>query len=284
MAVIGHVEWVEFARVDRVPRPGEIVHAEETWEEPAGGGAVAAVQLAKLAGRATLYTAFGNDDLGRKARAGLEALGLEVEAVVRPYPQRRCFVYIDGTGERTITTIGERLGPNGDDPLPWEGLAETVGVYFTAGDAAALRAGRSARVLVATSRILADLTRAHVELDAVVGSANDAAERYAVGALEPPPRFAVATAGSSGGTFLSADGKAGSYPAVPPPGPVVDTYGSGDSFAAGLTFGLAEGYGIREALDLAARCGAAALTGRGAYQGQLWLSSPGGAAGPRRKS
>ncbi|HMC36777.1 MAG TPA: PfkB family carbohydrate kinase, partial [Actinomycetota bacterium] len=169
MAVIGHVEWVEFARVDRVPRPGEIVHAEETWEEPAGGGAVAAVQLAKLAGRATLYTAFGNDDLGRKARAGLEALGLEVEAVVRPYPQRRCFVYIDGTGERTITTIGERLGPNGDDPLPWEGLAETVGVYFTAGDAAALRAGRSARVLVATSRILADLTQAHVELDAVVG-------------------------------------------------------------------------------------------------------------------
>src|SRR2546427_7010257 len=162
MAVIGHVEWVEFARVDRVPRPGEIVHAEETWEEPAGGGAVAAVQLAKLAGRATLYTAFGNDDLGRKARAGLEALGLEVEAVVRPYPQRRCFVYIDGTGERTITTIGERLGPKGTDALAWDRLAETAGVYFTAGDGMALRTGRRARVLVATSRVLGELAAEHV--------------------------------------------------------------------------------------------------------------------------
>ena len=28
-------------------------------------------------------------------------------------------MYIDGNGERTITTIGDRLGPNGDDPLDW---------------------------------------------------------------------------------------------------------------------------------------------------------------------
>ena len=40
LAVVGHVEWVEFARVETVPRPGEIAHAHETWEEPAGGGAV----------------------------------------------------------------------------------------------------------------------------------------------------------------------------------------------------------------------------------------------------
>ena len=41
VAVVGHVEWVEFARVEAVPKPGEIAHAFETWEEPAGGGAVA---------------------------------------------------------------------------------------------------------------------------------------------------------------------------------------------------------------------------------------------------
>jgi ribokinase len=50
VAVVGHVEWVEFARVQELPRAGEIVHATETWAEAAGGGAVAAVQLAKLAG------------------------------------------------------------------------------------------------------------------------------------------------------------------------------------------------------------------------------------------
>ena len=40
VAVVGHVEWVEFVRVDHVPAPGEIVHSLETWEEAAGGGAV----------------------------------------------------------------------------------------------------------------------------------------------------------------------------------------------------------------------------------------------------
>ncbi len=39
LAVIGHVEWVEFARVDTLPGPGEIAHASETWAEAAGGGA-----------------------------------------------------------------------------------------------------------------------------------------------------------------------------------------------------------------------------------------------------
>ena len=50
VAVVGHVEWVQFARVEHVPRAGEVVHARDAFEEPAGGGAVAAVQLARLAG------------------------------------------------------------------------------------------------------------------------------------------------------------------------------------------------------------------------------------------
>ena len=75
VAVVGHVEWCEFAEVSHVPRPGEIVHAAETFEEPAGGGAVAAVQLRKLAGEATLFTAFG-DDAWAKARQQAFALCL----------------------------------------------------------------------------------------------------------------------------------------------------------------------------------------------------------------
>jgi ribokinase len=57
------------------------------------------------------------------------------------------------------------------------------------------------------------------------------------------------------------------------PGPVGDAYGAGDSFAAGLTFGLGSGMDIREAVALAARCGAHCMTGRGAYAGQLTLST-----------
>ncbi len=270
-AVIGHVEWVEFVHVQRVPHPGEIVHAEDSWAVPAGGGGVAAVQLAKLAGNATLFTALGDDRLGKASRKGLERLGVRVEAVFRPFPQRRGFTYIDAGGERTITTIGERLNPSGDDPLPWDDLAETGAVYFTAGDPTALHAARRARVVVATSRILGDLARAAVRLDALVGSAVDPAEAYRRGDLDPPPRLVVRTEGKEGGTYETDEGRSGRYPATPLPGPIVDTYGSGDSFAAGLTFALGAGYGVEEALDLAARCGAACLTGRGPYEGQLTL-------------
>src|SRR3954469_22440272 len=128
VGVVGHVEWIEFARVERVPVAGEIVHASDAWEEPGGGGAVAAVQLAKLAGGATLYTALGDDERGRRAKEELEARGLRVEAAFRPEPQRRGLVHVDAAGERTITVIGERLGPHGGDALPWHELAETDGV------------------------------------------------------------------------------------------------------------------------------------------------------------
>ena len=67
VAVVGHVEWVEFARVEAMPASGDIVHATDVWAEAAGGGAVAAVQLARLAGEATLFTVLGNDELGRRA-------------------------------------------------------------------------------------------------------------------------------------------------------------------------------------------------------------------------
>ena len=48
-----------------------------------------------------------------------------------------------------------------------------------------------------------------------------------------------------------------------------DAYGCGDSFAAGLTYGLGAGMAVEEALEVAARCGAACLSGRGPYAGQL---------------
>src|SRR2546423_15695375 len=47
VVVVGHVEWVEFARVEHVPAAGEIVHASETWQEAAGGGPVTAGGLAR---------------------------------------------------------------------------------------------------------------------------------------------------------------------------------------------------------------------------------------------
>ena len=266
LAVVGHVEWVEFARVEHVPRPGEIVHALETWEEPAGGGAVAAVQLANLAGSALLFSSLGDDELGRRSRRELEARGVTVHAARAREPQRRALTLLDGDGERTITVLGRKLLPSGEDgSLPWEELALCDAVYFVSGDHAALRAARRAPVLVATARELPTLSRGGVALDVLVGSGEDAGERFEPGQLDPEPRIVVTTAGGLGGWIRPG----GPFRAAPLPGPIADAYGCGDCFAAGLTYGLAAGMAVDEAVALGARCGAAVLTGRGAYAGQL---------------
>jgi ribokinase len=264
-AVVGHVEWVDFARVERVPLAGEIVQASESWAEAAGGGGVASGRLARLAGECTLYTALGQDELGRAALAQLGGLGVRVEARRHAEPQRRGFTFVDARGERTITILGEKHVPLGGDPLPWEELAKTDAVYFVSGDAEAVRAARQARVLVATARSLPILQEAGVELDAVVRSTNDPSERYDRGDLEPQPRLVVATSGREGGTWGTADCCAGAYAAPAPPGPVSDTYGAGDSFAAGLTYALGRGDDVESAVAFAAGEAAAALTRRGAH-------------------
>ena len=270
VAVVGHVEWIEFARVERVPAPGEIVHALDTWEEPGGGGAVAAVQLARLAGRCLFVTALGDDDLGHRAERELTALGVRLAVAWRAQPQRRAFVFTDAHAERTITVMGDRVGPRGDDHLPWSELADVDGIYFTAGDAGAVRAARSARTMVSTARAVDPLAAAGVQLDmVVVASSRDAGERYTPGDIEPPPRFVARTAGAGGGEVEAADGSTSAWRAAPLPGPPVDAYGAGDCFAAGLTFGLASGRSPQDALELGARCGAACVTGRGPYSAQL---------------
>jgi ribokinase len=262
VAVVGHVEWVEFIRVEHVPRPGEIVHSLERWEAAGGGGAVAAVQLARLNGGVSFFTALGDDELGHRSRVELEARGVTVHTAANGEPQRRAFTYVDGDGERTITVLGHKLLPSGEDGrLPWEELARCAAVYFVSGDVAALRAARRARVLVATTRELATLQRAGEELDVLVGSAEDTGENFEPGELDPPPKTVITTSGGLGGWVRPG----GPFRAAPLPGPIEDAYGCGDSFAAGLTYALAAGQSLDDAVAVAAQCGAEALTRRGAY-------------------
>ena len=271
VAAVGHVEWVEFAEVERVPRAGEIARARRVFSEAAGGAAVAAVQLARLAGgHGRFFTALGDDELGHRAKRRLEDLGLTVHVAWREgQPTRRAFTFLDDDGERTITVIGERLEPRGSDPLPWDDLESVDAVYFTAGDADALHRARSAHALVATARVLPVLGQAGAPLDAVVGSGSDASERYVDGVIDPAPRYVVRTAGARGGDWLGEEGRTGRWQAAELSGPRADAYGCGDSFAAGLTYGLGDGRDIDAALALGARCGACCFTGRGPYERQL---------------
>jgi ribokinase len=222
-AVVGHVEWVEFVEVDHVPAPGQI----------------------------------GEDDLGRRSVERLTHLGLTVHVQWGGHT-RRALVHVDRNRERTITTVGPKLRPEG--PLP---LAGYDAIFFVAGDVATLRSAREARFLSATPRELETLREGAVHLDLLVGSGTDRGEAYE-GGLDAA--VVVATEGSSG---CIADGVR--YASVPPPGPIEDTYGAGDSFAAALTFALARGDSLPDALELASRAGATVITGKGPYEVQLAL-------------
>src|SRR3954471_23844611 len=119
VAVVGHTEWVTFAPVERLPRPGEIVHASGAWEAPGGGGGIVAVLLARMAGACDLLTAAA---LADGLPAALEDLGVTVHTAGHP-ASRRIFTHLDADGERTITVLGDRLDPRRDEPLPWDALA-----------------------------------------------------------------------------------------------------------------------------------------------------------------
>ena len=126
--MVGHVEWVESVLVDRVPAAGQIAHGAADWSEPAGGGAVAAVQLGKLAGACDFFTALGDDELGRRAADRIGELGVTVDAEWFG-ATRRAFVQVDANGERTITTVGEKLRRR---RLP--AMGDFDAVFFVAGE------------------------------------------------------------------------------------------------------------------------------------------------------
>jgi ribokinase len=262
LAVVGHVEWVDFIQIERLPHQGEVVHAWGAFSRAAGGGGVVAVVLAELGAEVDFYCALGDDALGHAAAEQLAERGVTVHVGWRQdEPTRRALTLLEGDGERTIVTVGDRLEPRGGDDLDWDRLRGTDGAYFTAGDTGALEAARQARVLVASPRGRDTLADGPM-IDALVYSRGDPDESRWAGQLEGRARLLVETRGAEGGVWWGES--SGSWEAIPPDAPMRDAYGAGDSFAAAFTLALADGRGAAEAAALGARAGARMLIRRGA--------------------
>jgi ribokinase len=262
VAVVGHVEWVDFIEVARLPHQGEVLHAKEAFTRAAGGGGVAAAVLAELGAEVDFFCALGRDADGQAAAQQLTDRGVRVHVAWRSEPTRRAVTLLEG-GERSIVTIGERLEPRARDSLDWDVLDGARGVYFTAGDAGALRQARRADVLVATPRARHALAeRLKTPIDALVYSGDDHDESMWAKRAADRARLLVETRGHDGGTWFGTE--QGNWQPVAPPGPARDAYGCGDSFAAGFTFGLAEGRSVADAAAIGAGCGARCLSRVGA--------------------
>jgi ribokinase len=260
IAVVGHIEWVDFLPVPRFPRRGEVIHAEDPVQRAGGGGGVAAPVLAELGAEVDFFTALGNDAAGRAAVAQLEERGVRMHVAWRENPTRRAVTLLEPSGERTIVTLGDRLEPRGSDRLEWELLRDVESVYFTAGDAGALQRARQARIVVASPRARDVLGTSTI--DALVFSESDPDESAWARRAAPHARLLVATEGERGGRWWGES--EGRWSATPLPGPPRDAYGCGDSFAAAFTLGLGRGDSIGDAATLGAEAGALALTRVGA--------------------
>lgn len=263
LAVVGHVEWVDFIPVKRMPRQGEVLHAQgNAFARAAGGGGVVAGVLADLGAAVDFFCALGDDAHGHAAADQLTDRGITMHVAWRAdQPTRRALTLLEGDGERSIITVGERLEPLGSDQLDWGLLAGSDGVYFTSGDVSALERARRTHVLVASPRGRSALA-AGPPIDALVFSQRDLDETEWARRVEQKATLLVQTRGPAGGVWWGAS--EGRWAAVAPDGPTEDAYGCGDSFAAGFTFGLATGSTVAEAAALGARCGARCLTRAGA--------------------
>ncbi len=257
VAVVGHVEWVDFLSLPGFPRRGQVAHAEEGFLRAAGGGGVAAVMLAELGAEVDFFTALGDDANGHAALAELEDRGVLMHVAWRKQPTRRATTLLEN-GERTIITLGKRLEPKAHDELDWEVLGHVASVYFTAGDAGALRHARQAKAVVATPRARDVLEAAGVRIDALVFSESDHDEASWAKHVAAHTRLLVATEGGHGGRWWGES--EGRWDSAPLPGEPHDSYGAGDSFAAAFTLGLGRGDSIADAAALGAQAGALAMT------------------------
>ena len=249
LAVIGHVEWINFLNVDQLPKPGVISHSKKSLEYPAGGGAIIAKTLSELTfNQIHFFTALGNDEYGEKSFEILSNMGIKLHVVWRDKPTRRGFSLVDSLGERAITVIGERLAPEYKDNLEWRILKKMDGIFITASDSEILKIARSASVLCATPRVgLKIINESNILLDGLIGSNLDPGEIFSFSQLLVKPKYTIKTEGENGGIIFPG----GRYKALKNKKPMVDSYGCGDSFAAGFLYGLASKWSIEKSLNLA---------------------------------
>jgi ribokinase len=262
IAVVGHVEHVTLGRFAGVIEPGAVVHLDDARFVPAGGGGIAFAQLCRSDAEIHLFTAVGSDEAGRAVEARIRAHGdrVHVHAAVRDAEHPRVVVVVDRDGRRTIFVTREPLHPASTDRLPWSTLAGCDAAYFTGTDPGSLRLARAARILVVSARRSPALHAAAIAPDVIIGSVEDPRENRELAAYNPAPGALVLTDGPRAIRVFRGRGVTLVDP-PPTPEQVVGDYGAGDSFAAALTFFLAQGLSVEEACRRAGPHGAAVLRG-----------------------
>ena len=196
---------------------------------------MSAAQVAKLGAEALFYTALGGDEAGRASAERLGGIGVTVLATVHDAPQTRGISAVGETADRAILVIGAaELGAHRGRRCPGTTWRPATPPSSRATTRRRSRRPGARGALVVTTRRLAQLVESGVRADVLIASATDPSEAVDPAELPGPARRDRLDRGRRMAAATRRPTAArGRWDPAPLPGPPVDSYGCGDSFAAG---------------------------------------------------
>lgn len=303
IAVIGNYVFDMIVRpVAHLPNPGELMLVDQISVAGGGAGFTTSIALARLGARVVSGGALGDDEQGEQVRRWLEADGVDTAKLQTvDAPTSSTVGMVSAAGERSylhapgasasmranvsILDAPDLAGVHVGAALIMEGLdVDEGGVTLlrtarergirTSLDTSWDSTGRWRRV-DAYLPYLDVFCPSLLEARQVTG--RERVEDVAAWIIDHGSRSAVIHAGEVGAYVASEDftGWVPSYRVD-----VVDTTGAGESFDAGLVFGLCSGWPIESAVRLACAVGALATTKPGAIGGVTALDAALALTGP----
>lgn len=265
--VIGALAWDRAIRLSGPLAPGARLSGRSLdgrlEGRLGGGGANAAVALARAGWSTALAAVIADDDDGCSALAAAAQAGLDVSlAVRRPGASRTTLILVEPDGERTVIGLDADATAFASASLPAPSAGPALAPRGVLVRAPYRRAEAWARR--ASGPVVAHWPSPSYAgpADVLVGSADDLDARtlaapFAAARAQVGPRltWAVVTRGAGSVTAYGLDGE---ITVRPPPVRVVDATGAGDVFAAGLLDALMARAPIESALAHACAWGATA--------------------------
>jgi sulfofructose kinase len=263
---VGHAALDRIYRIEAFPPEPTKVRALEHVEAGGGMAANAAAAIAKLGGKAELWSRTGDDAAGSAIRAGLKADGVDVRYMQAFDGSRSSTsaIVVDGKGERLIVGQRDAGMPSGTSWLPLERVGEADAVLGDVRWLEGLRAvftrarkekvptildvDLGAREALAGILKLTDYAIFCAPALREFGPAGSDADRLER-VLALGPRHAGVTLGREGYLWREREG-GGEVPAFSVS--VTDTTGAGDAFHGAFTLMVAEGRPAPECARVAA--------------------------------
>lgn len=285
VSVIGSLNMDVILEVEHFPLEGQSIFARNSSLACGGKGGNAAVALGKL-GVETVFTGcIGEDDYGRKIQQNLESAGVVtklqvlsdvstgVAYVILESNSNNRIIVVPGANEAMSVDMIREIAPEviGEAnvvliqlEINRDCIREIVAQCRKRSVTLVVDAGPIRGVTMEDLRGATCVSPNETELEALAGRELKTREDVVNAArslLDYDVEFVVVKRGSDGAIFVDKT-RVMEQPAFPVV--AVDTTAAGDSFMAGLCAAILRGESMEEALIFANKCGAIAVTRKGA--------------------